>query len=58
MTDYGTQHRREFIDATWPHNSLEAKRERALKFLGPKWVLHRSHAVKRKDKPAILVAVR
>lgn len=49
MIDAAKQDREEFIARTWHHSSLEAKRARALEFLGPKWVLHRAHAVKRKD---------
>ncbi len=49
MTDHAHADRQRFIAATWPHNSLEAKRERAIEFLGPKWILHKAHAVKRKD---------
>jgi hypothetical protein len=50
--DAAYQDRQQFIAKTWPHSSLEAKRERALKVLGDKWVLHRKWAVKRKDQLA------
>lgn len=52
MLDFAKPDRSAFIARTHQHSSLEAKRERALEFLGPKWVLHRSHAIKRKDPMA------
>lgn len=54
MHDFARQDRQQFIAATHPHSSLQAKRERALQWLGDKWVLSRVHAVKRKDKPTFL----
>lgn len=52
MIDAARQDRQAFIARTHPHSSLEAKRMRAIEWLGPKWVLHRVHAVKRKDPMA------
>ena len=47
--DAALKDRQEFIARTWHHSSLEAKRARAIKSLGDKWVMHKKWAVKRKD---------
>lgn len=50
--DFAKPDRAAFIAQTWHHSSLEAKRQRAIQWLGSKWVLHRVHSVKRKDELA------
>lgn len=57
MIDAARQDRQQFIAATHPHSSLEAKRRRAIEWLGDKWVLHHKHAVKKNPVPGILIRV-
>jgi len=56
-TDHAHADRQQLIANSWPHNSLEAKRRRAIEYLGEKWVLHQKHAVKKNPTPGILVRV-
>jgi hypothetical protein len=52
MIDAATAERQKFIADTVLHNSNEAKRRRAIAWLGPKWILHPKNAIKRKERYA------
>jgi hypothetical protein len=57
MLDFAKSDRQQLISRTHLHTSLEAKRERALAYLGDKWVLHAKHAVKKNPQPGILIRI-
>ena len=48
MIDAATEDRRKFIAETVLHNSNEAKRKRAIAWMGKRWILHPAHQIKRK----------
>lgn len=54
MKDFAQSERQKFIAQTYPHNSLEEKRRRAMEVLGENWVLHSKHAVKKLANPGVL----
>ena len=55
MIDAAKEIRQQFIVNTHPLTSLEAKRRKAIEWLGDKWVLHSKHSVKKNPNPGILI---